>query len=294
MFKKYILVFDIETIPDHEAAFNLVGNGEIDDFIASYDGDDDSNLEKEVINKQREQLTNYHLDITEGKNAFLRQPFHKTVVISYALIEIERLGGGEEVFYLKQLRSGGNEDSTEEELVKGFFNVIEKYQPRLVSFNGRTFDIPVLKYRAMKYGISSPAFYNSGDKWSNYNQRYAQDWHCDLIDVLSDYGASARIKLNEVCSILGFPGKFGVDGGKVTEMFDNNEIKAVRDYCETDVLNTYLVYLRYCQHTGRISKESYNQAIEDILTFISNNKEKQHLQEFKQAWDESCKGDFKI
>ncbi|MGV3278992.1 3'-5' exonuclease [Rickettsiales bacterium LUAb2] len=264
--QEYLLIFDIETIPDNEAAKNLTG------------------LETEDVFEQREALTDYHLEITEGKNAFLRQPFHKVVAISYGLVKID-IYDKLETYSLKMLRSGGNAKSSEAELIKGFFAAIEKYKPRLVSFNGRTFDIPVLKYRAMKYGIAATSFYTLGDKWSNYNHRYSLDWHCDLIDALSDFGASARIKLHEACSIFNFPGKFGVDGAEVTTLFDDGNVEAIRDYCETDVLNTYLVYLRYMLHLGKLSITNYNFAIEDIIKYINENPNKIHLQEFKAAWE---------
>lgn len=269
-----LFVFDIETIPDTEAAYNLTGTMEHDE------------------QKLRQELEAYHLEITDGKNSFLRQPFHKVVAISFLEADIERHDEREN-FVLKELRSGGKENATEKELLEGFFNYLSRSRARLVSFNGRTFDLPVLKYRAMKYGISAPWLYNSGDKWNSYSSRYSLDWHCDLLEALSDFGGSARIKLNEVCSIMGFPGKFGVDGGKVSDMYDAGQIKEIRDYCETDVLNTYLVYLRYMQHRGEISKDSYNRSIGEVLSFLDSEKEKRpYLEEFFMAWDDACGSKF--
>ena len=210
------------------------------------------------------------------------------VAISFLVAQIDRSSDGEQ-YHLKELRSGGEENANEKELIEGCFSYLNKIKPRFVSFNGRTFDIPVLKYRAMKYGISASWFYSAGDKWNSYSSRYSLDWHCDLIDGLSDFGASARIKLNEVCAILGFPGKFGVDGGKVSEMYDEGKIKEIKDYCETDVLNTYLVYLRYMQHRGELSRINYNKAIDDVLMLIENEGSgRVHLKEFHEAWKDSC------
>jgi predicted PolB exonuclease-like 3'-5' exonuclease len=271
-----LFVFDIETIPDTEAAYNLIGTDEQDE------------------QKLREELEAYHLKITDGKNAFLRQPFHKIIAISFLEAEIDRHGQGER-FILKELRSGGKENSTEKELLEGLFNYLSRGKPRFVSFNGRTFDLPVLKYRAMKYGISAPWLYSLGDKWNSYNSRYSLDWHCDLIEALSDFGTSARIKLNEVCSIMGFPGKFGVDGGAVSQMYDDGKIKEIRDYCETDVLNTYLVYLRYMQHRGEITTDSYNRSIAEVLSLLDNEKDNRpHLGEFFMAWDDACGSKFEL
>lgn len=142
----------------------------------------------------------------------------------------------------------------------------------------------------MKYGISGELFHTLGNKYESYNNRYAVGWHCDLLDTLSDFGASARIKLNEVCAIFGYPGKIGVDGSKVTTMYDNNELKDIRDYCETDVLNTYLVYLRYALHIEKISKAEYNKNIQDVIFLLENNKDKNHFQEFLKMWQETSNG----
>ncbi len=273
---KNIFVFDIETIPDDESAFHLIG-------------EDKKDLSD--IKKRREALKNYHLEITDGKNDFLRQPFHKIVAISFLVASVEYNNEAQEILKFKEVRSGGTINSTEKELIQGFFSTIDKLKPKLISFNGKTFDIPVLKYRAMRYGISGNFFHNSGNKYESYSNRYALGWHCDLIDALSDFGASARIKLNEVCSIFGFPGKFGVDGSLVTEMYDNGQVEDIRNYCETDVLNTYLVYLRYALHTGKVRLDTYNTAISDVLEFLKDSQQK-HFKDFYTEWVKSNDSSF--
>ncbi len=269
-----LFVFDIETVPDTDAVPNLTGF-------------DEPNVEA-----RRAEMDRYHLEITDGRNSFPRQPFHKVVAISFLEAEIEREGSNE-VYFLKELRTGGEAGFNEKQLLQGFFQYFERLRPRLVSFNGRGFDLPVLKYRAMVHGISSPWLHQAGDKWNSYSSRYSADWHCDLMDQLSDYGASARVKLNEVCSVLGLPGKFGVDGSKVAEMIDGGEVDAVREYCETDVLNTYLVYLRTMQHRGMMNMEGHDRAVADIISMIKNEGvTRPHLMEFMNAWGEACKNKF--
>ena len=271
-----LLVFDIETVPDTDAVANLTGFAE------------------PGVAARRAELERYHLEITEGRNPFPRQPFHKVVAISFLRAEIEG-DGGTEAYYLQELRSGGSETSDEKELVAGFFQFFERHKPRLVSFNGRTFDLPVLKYRAMKHGIAARYLYAAGDKWNSYTSRYASDWHCDLLEVLSDFGASARVKLDEVCAVMGFPGKFGVEGSRVAEMIDKGEIGAVRDYCETDVLNTYLVYLRYQLHTGTLTLDGYNRAVADLVSLIrAEGAERPHLTAFLEAWGRASDNTFTL
>jgi predicted PolB exonuclease-like 3'-5' exonuclease len=242
-----LFVFDVETVPDTSVLPGLTGQSVPSD-------------PKEA----REALEQYHLGITDGRNAFPRQPFHKVVAVSFLRATIQR-DGRVEAYDFEEVRSGGNEDSSEEELLKGFFAYCGKLRPRLVSYNGRGFDLPVLKYRAMKYGISAPWLHQAENKWENYNSRYAPHWHCDLQEVLSDYGASARVRLNEVCAAWGLPGKTGIDGGKVADMFDAGEVDAIRRYCETDVLNTYLVYLRWALHTGLTDEDGYHHSMALVL-----------------------------
>lgn len=273
-----LFVFDIETVPDTTALKNLLGADVVD-------GMDEPEL--------RDALEQYHLEITKGNNSFPRQPFHKIVAISFLEAEIIRNGAQEE-YILKEIRSGGTLESSEEELVKGVYSYLSKRKPRFVSYNGRNFDFPVMKFRAMKYGVQADWFYQTGDKWNNYNSRYSADWHCDLLDVLKDFGAmGGGLKLNEVCSILGLPGKFGPDGSQVTDMIDSDNLAGVRDYCETDVLNTYLVYLRTQHHKGILSDDALNRAITDCLDYVDNHTaERPHLAEFKQAWQDACNGEF--
>ena len=270
-----LFVFDIETVPDTDAVPNLVG-----EVGAS-------------VEERREALEHYHLDATGGANAFPRQPFHKVVAVSFLAAEIES-DGRFETYYLKELRSGGTADSPEADLVKGFFQYLDKFRPRLVSYNGRGFDLPVLRHRAMVHGVTALTYHDTSNKWENYTSRYAQDFHCDLQEALTDFGAASRgLKLNEVCSVLGFPGKFGVDGSKVAPMYDEGRTGEIRDYCETDVLNTYLVYLRYQLTRGRILKDAYNRAVADVVALIEAERDaRPHLGEFLDAWGASANNAF--
>ncbi|OEY87139.1 3'-5' exonuclease [Wolbachia pipientis] len=272
MFKS-LLVFDIETIPDVSYCKNL------------FNISDDLSVEA-----RRDLLTKYHLEVTGGKNDFLRQPFHQVIAISFLLCSIS-YNNGYEIFSLQEIRSGGTLHSCEKELVKGFFNYIAEKKPRLVTFNGRTFDIPVLKYRAMVHGIQAEYFHKAGDKWNSYNKRYSNDWHCDLLELLSDFGASARMKMNEICAAFNLPGKIAVDGSKVVSLYDDGKLEEIRDYCETDVVNTYLIYLRFMHHQGKIATHNYNKCVEELLLMC---EEKEHLQKFKEEWETVCNGVFYI
>ena len=262
-----LFIFDIETIPDLGAARNLL------------------DLPNGTTQELRDGLVKYHLDLTDGKNSFLRQPFHQVITISFLEAEIERDFNGQEIYHLLDIRSGADLLALEAELVKGFFSHLKKKFSRLVSFNGKNFDMPVLKYAAMKHEVDAAWLYKSGDKWNNYNQRYSLDWHCDLAEAFSDFGSSAKVKMNELCATFGLPGKLGVDGSQVMQMYDEGRLQEIRNYCETDVINTYLLYLVYQHHNGSISRDNLIKSKANLREFLQKNSAtKPHFAEFLQAW----------
>ena len=147
------------------------------------------------------------------KNGSMFQPFHlhKIVAISVLYKTENKLS----------VLSLGNEDSSEKDILKLYFDGIDKYQPQLVSWNGKGFDSPVIHYRALYHKVSSIKYWDKGDddknfKWNNYHNRY-HDRHLDLMEVLSGYKKPAP--LTEIAQLIGAAGKFGIDGSKVTEYF---------------------------------------------------------------------------
>ncbi|MEE8320410.1 MAG: 3'-5' exonuclease [Gammaproteobacteria bacterium] len=254
-----ILVFDIETIPAVESAKRLFNLEDLSDYEVA-----------EVMFSQRRQAT-------MGESDFLRHHLHRIVAISVVLKTHEKLS----------VWSLGDRDSGEAELIQRFFEGIERYTPVLVSWNGAGFDLPVLHYRSLLHGVSAPRYWENGDddqsfRWNNYLSRFHQR-HTDLMDVLSGYMPGARAPLDEIATILGFPGKMGMSGSKVWDYFLDGEIDAIRNYCETDVLNTYLVYLRYELIRGRTTQQGYETECSEVRDMLQSEG-KPHLKEFLEAW----------
>lgn len=258
-----LFVYDIETIPDTDVLYNLTGSETVD-----------------VIEKRKE-LEEYSYLISNG-NPFPRQLFHKVISVSILIADIKHVDGYE-YYNIEKIGTISSINNTEKEIVDKFFKYISNHIPRLVDYNGKTFDLPVMKYRAMKYNISIENLFKSGDKWNNYNQKYSLDWHCDLLDALSDFGSSARCKMNEVCAILGIPGKIGIDGSKVATMYDNGLLKDIDNYCETDVLNTYLIYLNYALLTGKINNDGFLSMNNDLINYMKEEN-LPHFLEFLEEW----------
>lgn len=264
-----LVVFDIETVPDTDLCSSLIGE----------------DVSSETEEKKRQLMAQYHLDITDGANDFLRQPFHKIVTLSIIFANIATTPENHEEFSGIQILSLSKPSLTEKEIVSRFFSSIEKNSSRLVSFNGRIFDVPVLKYRAMINGIQSGYFYEN-DK---YSYRYSHEWHCDLIELFSDFGASAKVKLSELCATFKLPGKMGVDGSQVSQLYDNGKYNEIRDYCEIDALNTYLLYIRALHHRGRITTKSYNDCIDSLVLYF-NKKGSAHFLKFYEEWSKMNNG----
>ena len=262
-----VIVFDIETVVDADAARRLLRLPELSDVEA------------------RDALSDYFLEKTEGRNDFPRQPFHQVVAISYGHLIREPGEEGSELV-MRRLATGGDKSSSEQEMLEGFFQLIEKRAPQLVSFNGRGFDLPVLKYRAMAHGLSCARWFKEGDKWNNYESRYSRDYHCDLLEVLSDFGASARCSMDEVAAVFKVPGKLETAGDNVRQMFEDGQIEAIRDYCETDVLSTMLIFLRHQLFTGALSEGAYARAVFGVRNYLESESESRpHLGEYLIAWD---------
>ena len=253
-----IFVFDIETIPDVAAGRRLY----------DLDGLDDKNVGRVMFHKRAEE---------SGGSEFLRHHLHRIVAISVVLRTPDKF----KVWTL------GEADSPEEEILTRFFDGIERFTPTLVSWNGSGFDLPVIHYRSLLHGIQAPRYWDTGGddknfKWNNYLSRF-HERHTDVMDVLAGYQPRATARLDEIATLLGFPGKMGMSGAKVWDNYLDGDINGIRNYCETDVLNTYLVYQRFQLIRGHISHKEYGAVCEQVRAELANEN-KPHLNEFLENW----------
>ena len=181
----------------------------------------------------------------------------------------------------------GEASDAEPELIRRFFDGIDRYTPQLVSWNGGGFDLPVLHYRGLIHGVRARRYWDTGDddrefRYNNYIGRY-HTRHLDLMDMLSLYQLRAAAPLDEVARLLGFPGKLGMDGGQVWDAYQRGELGSIRSYCETDVVNTFLVYLRFQLIRGLLTSEQYEHEL-DVVHNTLVRSTAAHWQEFIGAW----------
>lgn len=255
-----LFVFDIETVPDVESGRRLHDLQDLSDH----------DVAEAMYAKRRE---------ANNGNDFLRHHQHKVVAISLVMRSNNNL----------KVWSLGNEDSDEKDILSRFFAGIDRYRPTMVSWNGSGFDFPVLHYRAMRHGIVAPFYWEMGEtdqtfRWNNYLNRF-HFRHTDLMDVIAGYQPRANAPLTEIASMLGFPGKMGMSGSKVWETYQQEGgLKKIRNYCETDVLNTYLVYLHFERMRGKLSNDNYAAELQRLRETLKT-EDKPHFTEFLENWE---------
>jgi predicted PolB exonuclease-like 3'-5' exonuclease len=103
------------------------------------------------------------------------------------------------------------------------------------------------------------------------------------MDVLAMYQPRNNAPLDDVAQLAGLPGKIGVGGAKVWESYLRGEIKAIRDYCEADTANTYLLYLRFQLLRGALTADQYKKECALLRTALEKLKGA-HWREFLSRW----------
>jgi len=214
----YVIVWDLETVPDLEALKRVHRLADDDDDGAA--------------------------GILGDK--FPKHIYHKIVCIG-ALIA-KRTPECWQIISKGAPHAGTRSES---ELIEGFVKRIHELRPKLVTFNGSGFDLPVLRYRAMTHKLKAP-----GLAALPYFNRYSTD-SVDLCDVLSSFG-SAKATLHEISRTLGFSGKAsGITGSDVAQYVSDGRIAEVASYCLEDVINTYRIWLAYELFCGRMTDGQY-------------------------------------
>lgn len=259
-----ILVFDIETIPDVQGLRKL------------FDLEMSENLTDEQVVEMGQQ---YYRQ--KNGSDFLPHHLQKVVVISYLYQDAQTM----------RIGSFSEPELNEREILIQFFKGIDKTTPHLITWNGSGFDLPVLHYRAMIHGVVAKNYWDTGEnsprserKYNHYLGRY-HTLHMDVMDYLALYNARAYVPLDQIAKLCGAPGKLGLDGSQVWTQYCAGEIDAIRYYCETDVANTYLVYLRFELMRGTLSQAAYQQHYHAFYQFLKQ-KNQAHWDEFLAAMPE--------
>lgn len=256
-----VLVFDIESIPDIDGLRSLRG--------APADASDAQVYEAWLSERK-----------DKGQSDFAPLHLQRVLVISVVFRNAEGL----------RVHSFVDRDGQSEgRVIQTFFNSIEKHQPQLVSWNGGGFDLPVLHYRGLRHGVEASKYWDMGEddreyKWNNYISRYHMR-HLDLMDLLAMYSPKNNAPLDALAKLCGFPGKLGMDGSQVYPQYLEGRLEDIRRYCETDVMNTYLVYCRFQKMRGGLTEAEYEQEIVFVQETLGQlAPTESHWQEYLAAW----------
>jgi hypothetical protein len=211
-------------------------------------------------------------------NDFAQHALHKVVAIGCALREGARF----------KIASVGEIGDSEAELIRRFFEILDRCTPQLVSWNGSGFDLPVLHYRAMIHGVTAKRYWEWGDddrdfRYNNYLSRY-HTRHLDLMDVLAQFQPRVYATLDAMARLCGLPGKIGMDGSEVAGAIAAGRLAEVRNYCETDVFNTYLLYLRFRLMRGELDANGHAAEVALARERIAVS-DAPHWKAYLAAWD---------
>jgi len=225
-----VIVWDLETVPDlsgFAAANQLVGKS--DDEVRGALGD-----------------------------KFPKHVYHSIVCIGALIVHRES-----DRWAVDAIGAPHVGERTEKQLISAFVDKIAQLSPQLVTFNGSSFDLPVLRYRAMINSVPAP-----GLSLRPYFNRCTED-AVDLCDVLSSFSPNSKVTLDELSRIMGLPGKpDGIAGADVERYFREGRIQEIANYCETDVVNTYRIWLRYELFRGRLNEAEFEASEQNLTEFI--------------------------
>lgn len=259
------LVIDIETIVDKQLikqVYDAAGELTIEQ---AYD------LARDEVLKQSNQ-----------RSDFFPAAFHVPVCLGFLTADPD--------YQITAMGTWGEENHTEEQLLRKFWNLFE-HSDTLITFNGRGFDLPVIEFRCLRHGIPAPKYFDDHDRFNNYRSaRYAVNRHLDLNDFLGNFGAVPRKGTsNVIWKLARLPGKYEIEGADVEYLHRTGATRVIQQYCLTDVIQTYLLFLRLELVRGKCSPERYTAAIDAARAFLAGKADgmdgDNFLRDFLNRWD---------
>jgi len=243
------LVFDVESVADGQLVAKLRYPGE--------------SLEPaEAVRRYRDEL------MAKYESDFIPYPFQVPISVAAAKVGAD--------FRLLDLVVLDEPEFRPHVITEYFWRGWDKYRrPTLVSFNGRSFDIPLLELATLRYGLSVPAWFSAtGKSFDQPRNRYNLRSHIDLCELLTNFGSTRFTGgLNLAANLLGKPGKMEVQGDMVQDMYDAGRLAEINDYCRCDVLDTYFVFLRTRVMLGQLRLDAEQTIVADTKQWLEERAE---------------------
>ena len=246
------LVFDIETLVDWDRAYG----------VEHHKGEDKQTFIHRYLDDLRKKQ--------EKDDPFVPARYH--LPVSAAFIATKADGSYAAHKVIGSLDSGW--------LTREFWSLIALAPSQLgittlCTFNGITFDMPVMEVNAHRYAVKMKEWMILHSKYASENprSRYNESAHLDLFSFLSGPGGAGG-GLDYWCQLVGLPGKQDFDGSNVADVLSEHGeqgLALVNDYCLADVLSTYGLLLHLLATAGEIDGEpgpytwQMDQALETIL-----------------------------
>jgi len=156
-------------------------------------------------------------------------------------------------------------DARERALLEDFSRFVGEARPVLVTYNGRSFDLPVIALRALCHAVPLAWYYDDKD----VRHRFSEEGHLDLCDWLADHGATRAGKLDAVARLIGLPGKIGIDGSQVEGLVRGGQLETVQRYCLADVAQTAFLFLRFRLLQGQLPLALYRDRTQALLDALA-------------------------
>jgi predicted PolB exonuclease-like 3'-5' exonuclease len=201
-----------------------------------------------------ETIPDPELPAVEDPDKVSAPPFHQIVTVGCLLLEN----------YVPKKIGIVGEGKGEAAALHDLATWLDRARPTVITWNGRSFDMPVITSRALKRGVAMPWWFSD----RNTRYRFSPDGHLDLMDFLADFGAARCGRLDVFAKLVGFPGKTGVDGSQVSAMVQAGRLDEVNAYCLCDVVQTAAIFLRVQLLRGLIDRARYQELGRSLLAFI--------------------------
>jgi predicted PolB exonuclease-like 3'-5' exonuclease len=221
------LVFDTESVPDGR-------------LVRGVKYADEKLTDEEAIERAQREAR----EASWNGSDFLPASFQIPVSVCVAKVARD--------FALQSFQCLGAPEFPTRKIVAEFWKGLNHYtqgKVKLVSFNGRGFDFPLMEMAAFRYGLPAPAYYDSARRRFDANA-------IDLMEWFNNFGAIRHVGgVNLLAKLLGKPGKMDVSGSHVYGLWKEGRLSEINDYCMGDTLDTYFVFLRTCVMRGDLTLE---------------------------------------
>jgi 3'-5' exonuclease len=218
------------------------------------------------------------------------QPYLKTIlcrIVSIAGIFREESGNNVSLKLVTLPADHTDKEKCKEaSILTAFLKAVGSRKPQLVGYNSSRADVPIIVERSIVHGLDGHGFASRPDKpWEGADYLSAHsNYHLDLGADLGRFGMMPR--LHEIANLSGIPGKMGISGDSVAEMWLSGNLKGIIDYNEYDAFTTHLLWARMAHFGNLLSSKEYDREQQKIKELLESEIAggKAHLQAYLEEW----------